>query len=136
MGSFADSVKQNIQSMHEDVNTAVTNFIAETFRDVVKLSPSEWQNSPHATGWLSNQWYPSVTSPSNSINESRDIYGFNSLDRIEGFRDTKYFFKKDNTVFLTNNVPYAYQAEALGWKRAAPYAMVATAIDNAKGRSI
>jgi len=126
--------------MQEDLNKNVTNFAAEVFRDVVKLSPSEWQNSPHATGWLSNQWYPSVTSPSNSINESRDIYGFNSLDRIEGFRDTKYFLKKDNTVFLTNNVPYAYQAEAIGWKYANKYtdkyAMVAKAIGNAKGKTL
>lgn len=136
MGTFTDSVRDNIQIMQEDLNKNVTNFVAEVFRDVVKLSPSEWQNSPHATGWLSNQWYPSVTSPSNSINESRDIYGFNSLDRIEGFRDTKYFLKKDNTVFLTNNVPYAYQAEAIGWKYADKYAMVAKAIDNAKGKTL
>lgn len=134
MGSFADSVKNNIQLLQEEVNTKITNFAADTFKDVVRLSPSEWKSSPYATGLLANQWYPSAKEPSSTLTSDKDLLGFNSLDRIEGIRDTKYFLKKDGVLFLTNNVPYAYQAEAIGWKYAEKYAMVATAIDNAKAR--
>lgn len=122
--------------MQEDVNNCVNDYIINVFKDVVKLSPSEWQDSPFATGWLANQWYPSVRSPSPSIDERRDLLGFNSLDRIEQLRGEKNFLTKDNSVFLTNNVPHAYQAEVIGWQFTKPYAMIATAVDNAKGKSL
>lgn len=132
--SFAKSVAENVKLVQEELNKNVSNFVAETFRDVVKLSPSEWKNSPYTTGWLVNQWYPSVGTPSASLTQSKDVYGMNSLDRINTFVESKPFFKKDSTVYLTNSVPYAYQAEAIGWKYADKYAMVAQSLDRAKAK--
>lgn len=132
--SFAKSVAENVRLVQEELDKNVTNFVAETFKDVVKLSPSEWKNSPYATGWLVNQWYPSTGVPSSSLTQSKDIYGMNSLDRINTFAESKPFLRKDNTVFLTNSVPYAYQAEAIGWKYADKYAMIAQSVDKAKAK--
>jgi hypothetical protein len=135
MGSFADSIKANIKELQQEVNDKITNEAVKTFRDVVSYSPSQdFNGSVWATGWVINQWYPSVGSPSSSLTDSRDQAGMNSGDRIAQLVGSKNFLKGDNSLWLTNNVPYVYQVEALGWVRTKPYAMVDKALTDAKTR--
>jgi hypothetical protein len=58
----------------------------------------------------------------------------NSGDRIAQLIGSKNFINKDNSIYLTNNVPYVYQVEAIGWARTKPYAMVDKALNDAKAR--
>ncbi len=135
MGSFADSIKANIKELQREVNDIITNEAIKTFRDVVRYSPSkDFNGSEWATGWVINQWYPSVGSPSSELNESRDQAGMNSGDRIAQLIGSRHFTNKDNSVYLTNNVPYVYQVEALGWVGTKAYAMVDLALTDAKTR--
>lgn len=135
MGSFADSIKANIKALQQEVNDTITNEAVKTFRSVVSYSPSkDFNGSEWATGWVINQWYPSVGSPSSELNENRDQAGFNSGDRISQLAGSNNFIKKDNSLWLTNSVPYVYQVEALGWPQTEPYAMVDKALTDAKTR--
>jgi hypothetical protein len=135
MGSFADSIKANIKELQQEVNDKITTEAAKTFRSVVSYSPSQdFNGSTWATGWVINQWYPKVGSPSAELNESRDQAGMNSVTRIAQLIGSKNFLNKDNSIYLTNNVPYVYQVEALGWAGTKAYAMVDKALDDARIR--
>jgi hypothetical protein len=135
MGSFADSIKANITQIQQEVNDTITNEAVKTFRDVVSYSPSkDFNGAEWATGWVINQWYPSVGRASSELNENRDQAGFNSGDRIAQLIGSKNFIKKDNSLWLTNNVPYVYQVEVLGWPQTDAYAMVDKALTDAKTR--
>ena len=140
MGSFADSIKANIAEVKQEVNDKITNIAVGMFRDVVQFSPSyELHDSVWANGLLINQWYPSVGSASGQLGSQVDQVGYQSMDRIAQLIGSSNFTSKDNTLWLTNNVPYAYQAEALGWydttrnQNTHPYAMVDKALTKAKG---
>mgnify|MGYP003344690512 CR=1 FL=1 len=118
MKAFSDSLKENIQLIQEDVNDQITDIAVSMFRDVVSNSPSyDLQDSVWSEGWLINQWYPSLKRPTKELNESKNSMGYDSLNRIYELNGTKHFYKKDNSIFLTNNVPYGEYAEILGWKK-------------------
>ncbi len=139
MGSFADSIKANIKEVKQEVNDKITKVAVDMFRDVVMLSPSqELRDSQWATGLLINQWYPKVGSASSELGSQTDQVGLQSMDRIAQLIGSSNFTVKDNSLWLTNNVPYAYQAEVIGWygngMKTAPYGMVGTALTNAKAK--
>jgi hypothetical protein len=61
-------------------------------------------------------------------------YGAGSMQRIRALKGRE-FYLKDGTLTLSNNLPYAYRAEVLGWPtkdgwsgRVGPYAMVAKSL--------
>lgn len=136
MGSFADSIKANIKELQQEVNDTITNEAIKTFRDVVSYSPSkDFNGSEWSTGWVINQWYPKVGSPSSELNQARDQAGMNSGDRIAQLLGSKNFLKKDNSIYLTNNVPYVNQVEFIGWAVQPPYAMVDRALNDAAVRT-
>jgi len=143
MGSFADSIKQSVEKIQLEIDQQLTKLTIDTFKDVIQESPSGWQNSPYAEGLLVNQWYPAINSFSSELTSSKDLSGFQSFARLTELVDNKMFYKKDSRVTLTNNVDYAYRAEAIGWKPdaqhpswkgAAPYGMVRKAIIKAKAK--
>lgn len=138
MGSFADSIKANVKEVKQEVNDKIVKAAVNMFRDVVQFSPShELQGSVWSEGLLINQWYPSVGSPSSQLGSQKDQVGLQSMDRIAQLIGSTDFLKRDNTLYLTNNIPYAYQAEVVGWygngMNTAPYAMVDKALTKAKG---
>lgn len=138
MGSFADSIKANIREVKQEVNDKITKAAVNMFRDVVQFSPShELHGSVWANGLLINQWYPNVGSASGQLGSQTDQVGLQSMDRIAQLIGSSNFISKDNSLYLTNNVPYAYQAEVDGWygggMKTAPYAMVDRALNKAKG---
>jgi len=133
MKAFTKSLQENIQLIQEDVNDKITDVTISLFRKVVNKSPSWFIfNSEYSEGWLINQWYPSVKSASKAIDSAKSDYGRDSLERIDQLKDTNFFLKKDNSIYLSNNVPYGQYAEVLGWQPSdnprwrghAPYAMM------------
>jgi hypothetical protein len=134
MGSFADSIKANIKEIQQEVNTKILAEASRTFTDVTTGTPSSWQQSKWAEGLLVNQWYTAQNSLSSEQNGSKDLHGTASLNRANAILSWKTFLGKDGYVSFTNNVSYAYQAEALGWKYTDKYAMVEKAMIDAKTR--
>jgi hypothetical protein len=134
MGSFADSIKANIKELQREVNDKILTEASKTFIDVTTGTPSDWQNSPFAKGLLSNQWYVAENKLSSELTGAKDLHGSASLNRANSILKWKTFLSKDGYVSFTNNVSYAYQAEALGWAVTKPYAMVEKALIDAKSR--
>lgn len=131
MGSFADSVKANCQKILEAVDKKSYFIASQLFSSIVYLSPSPSNPGETAKGLLANQWYPQIgTSASSSLSSATSPYGSDSLARINSLANQKIFYGKDGAVTFTNNVPYGYRAEKLGWLDApwsgkvGPYRMV------------
>lgn len=163
MGSFADSIKANIKALQQEVNDKVVDVFVETSLSVVHLTPSpSWigttrgasPSQPEYTdGLLANQWYPAENKFSEEETESKSDNGADSITRIEVMKSSKVFVAKDGYLSLTNNVPYAYRVDTLGYPQgkaeviqgygdwsywngshSTPYAMVDTSIAKTKAK--
>jgi hypothetical protein len=134
MASFAASVSNNVYAVLTKVNADVHKIARELFTLTVDLTPSPSNPGPYATGHLADQWYPEVGDFSDELSPSTSSDGAGSKSRIAAVIGST-FFGKDGKLTFTNNVPYAYRAEAVGWPiedgwsgRQGPYRMVARAI--------
>lgn len=136
MRSFADQVRAASNNVLRRVNLKCYAIARELFREIVQHTPSPSHPGPFAHGWLANQWYPDTGYFSDELNGSKDASGSDSLNRIAALKGLA-FYQKDGQVTLTNNLSYAYRAEALGWPvadgwsgRIGPYRMVALSLQS------
>ena len=113
--SFAASIRGNGAAILQKVNKEVYRIAWELFTQVVKFTPSPSQPGRFAKGVLANQWYPSVGKGVSTVGTDRSDTGAASLERINAFCKGTEFVGKDGMVTLSNNVPYAYNAEVEGW---------------------
>lgn len=135
---FSKSLRANIDKVLWRINVKCYMLADELFTSVVQLSPSPSHPGPYAYGWLANQWYPDTNGFSEELDSRQSDTGADSLSRIhEMFARTRgsIFDKRDGNITLTNNLSYAYRAEALGWPESegwsgqiGPYRMVALSI--------
>lgn len=134
MSTFLSSLKLASEKVLVEVNQKCYQIAWELFTSVVRLTPSPANPGYWATGLLANQWYPKAGSPSNAKGSDVSPNGSASLSRINGMMGGMEFYGKDGKMFLNNNVPHAYRAEALGWPapewtgRVKPYRMVARSL--------
>lgn len=143
MGNFYKSIDENLKLIQQEINQALLQEVQTTFTDVVNETPSKVIGAPYSQDYLANQWYVSEGAPSTSISSEKSSTAAGSRSRIDSISSWKTFFKKDGSVFLTNNVDYVMNAEEYGWMPdenprwlgAKPYAMVENAIIKAKGRN-
>lgn len=132
---FASSVRMNTRRVLLDVNTKAYRIAKELFTKIVNFTPSPSNPGPYAAGHLANQWYPeSGDYFSEELSSDTSSNGAGSINRIQALRGVE-FYQKDGKLTLTNNLHYAYRAEALGWPREdgwsgtiGPYRMVARSI--------
>jgi hypothetical protein len=138
--SFAASVRNNSTKALKQVSKQAAEVTKFLFNRVVEYTPSPNNPGPYADGYLVNQWFPEY---GGYFSEDRDTrtspFGANSLSRIAALSNGM-FYGRDNSITLTNNVDYAYRAEALGWPgpewsgSIGPYRMVARAIQTTKAK--
>lgn len=132
--SFSSSLRANIRKALLKVNLQCYQIARELFESVVSLTPSPSHPGPYAHGQLANQWFPEVDDFSEELDGRLSGTGADSLSRIKAMKGGE-FNQKDGKVTLTNNLSYAYRAEALGWPvkdgwsgKIGPYRMVALSI--------
>lgn len=119
MGTFADSIRANCDKKLEQINTKCYNIVTELFNNIV-------YDTPVLDGYLKNSWFTATGNKfSSQLGLTPDSGGSGSLMNIQSLRQARAFYKKDGVVTMTNNQPYAYRIEYLGWsKYKAPYGMV------------
>lgn len=115
LGGFTESIRLNSAAILQQVNKEVYRIAWELFTSVVILTPSPSQPGRFAKGVLANQWYPSTGSGVSTSGTSASNTGSESLARINAIVKGKEFLGKDGRLTLSNNVPYAYNAEVEGW---------------------
>ena len=124
MGSFADSIKANIKEVKQEVNDKIVSTFIDLAYSIVDLTPSpSWNgirglsgNTPQYTdGLLANQWYPEENKISSQETGAKSDTASDSYSRIKAMQTAKTFLGKDGYLSFTNNVPYAYRVEVLGY---------------------
>lgn len=77
-------------------------------------------DTPVDKGMLINGWIPSKDSPNISyLPKETDRSGQKSISHLQSLK-----FKLGDTLYLTNNLPYAERIEFEGWSKKAPQGMV------------
>jgi hypothetical protein len=163
MGNFADSIKANIKELQQEVNDRIVDVFVETSLSVVHLTPSpSWidqtrgaslSKPEYTDGLLANQWYPAENKLSQEETSAKSDNGGDSIARINAMKSSNVFTAKDGYLSLTNNVPYAYRVDAIGYPKGLaeviqgygdwsywngthrhPYAMIDTSIAKIKAK--
>lgn len=80
------------------------------------LSTDIIMDTPVLSGRLRNNWFPSVNK---GTEETTEQTSNESLNRVNAVK-----FKLGDTLYLTNNLPYAKRIEFDGWSAKAPSGMV------------
>jgi len=143
MDNFLSSLNTEIDKIENEVNNKIMSIFETVSEKTIEYTPqpSMFPNAAFwATGHLVNQWYPAINDFSNEVNDIASDNGNGSLGRVYSIMKQKPFKGKDAYITLTNNVDYAYRAEAIGWPqgenptgwkwsgRVQPYFMVSKAI--------
>lgn len=115
---FDEHLKRNIKLLQKEVNQKITDVVVELFTKVVDYTPDPSSSvGGYSKGLLVNQWYVGInqfsTESSNAINST----GTDSYNRIKELINSSHFLEKDGMVTFSNNISYAYRAEALGWPK-------------------
>lgn len=141
MGTFSSSLKGCVKNTLSRVNSQCYAIARDLFLKVVEFTPSPEHPGPYAKGHLANQWYPSDDGDfSEELSSATSRTGSDSISRITGMQGFACF-GRDGKLTLTNNLSYAYRAEAAGWPasggwsgNSTPYRMVARAIQIIKAK--
>jgi hypothetical protein len=140
---FAEDIRKWEKKALEQINTSMCKAFEEVAIPAVVNSPSS-SSAPHIAEYSKNhlieQWYPQIGGFSGALTAATNAYGAGSITRIKELVKLKPFYGRDNFVTLTNNTPYAYRAEVLGWPagegangwqwsgRVGPYGMITRAV--------
>jgi hypothetical protein len=101
----------------------------------------------YSDGDIANNWHVSIgATPVMVTPNGPDRSGSASLSRIKALASSMPFYRKDNTVCLTNVMGYSYRADKIGWPveqstngwvwtgKAVAYNFTVRAINNLKGK--
>lgn len=118
MGSFADSLRQNITRVQTEVNFKVSQVAYKLFSYAINRSPGGLSCTigpgPFVDGDFINNWFPAINSYDSSTTSGKDITGAGSLARLDLIKTGNAFFSKDGFVTLSNNISYGSRVE-FGW---------------------
>lgn len=98
--------------------------VEDTRRDVAEqFFVGTVKDTPVDTGALKANWTPSKETPKFETRADTDKNGQATISKIRSMLATGSKHK-DQTVYLTNSLPYANKAENTGWRITPAYGMV------------
>jgi len=141
MTNFLEDIKKFEQKALDDINNSVCNAYKIFTSSVISLSPTK-ATGKYSNNHLINQWYSDIGNSSTIYTNATNPSGLDSTNRVNSTLSQKPFYGKDNVIYFTNNLPYAYRVETLGWpsgtpgtkwRGALPYGMVSKSLIKLKG---
>lgn len=127
--SFGASVRKNTEKMKRGVQTVCYKIVFELYNTII-------QTTPVLKGDLINNWF---TMPSGRYSKkTTDIHdknGSGSFMNVKSLKQADLFYGRDSICTMTNNLPYAYRVEYLGWSRLKrPQGMVRVSLVSVAGK--
>lgn len=104
------------KQIHEFNIKAMAQSEAKIKKAFIGLSTDIIMDTPVLSGRLRNNWMVSVNKGSNKTTESTSNTAVSRVNAVK--------FKLGDTLYLTNNLPYAERIEFKGWSNKAPAGMV------------
>jgi hypothetical protein len=114
MTTFALNLAKQIEAANDKVESIVKVTMIELFNRVIQKSPVD-------TGRFRANWNCSVGSPDLSTSQAIDPSGSGAISKATS--TVVSYTLNGQSVFLTNNLPYADRLEN-GWSKQAPNGMV------------
>ena len=114
MTTFALNLAKQIEAAKDKAELVAKKLTIELFSRVIEKSPVD-------TGRFRANWNCSIGSPDLSTSESTDPSGRSAISKATS--TVVSYTLNDQSVFLTNNLPYADRLEN-GWSKQAPNGMV------------
>ncbi len=137
MGVWSDDLQRKLKAKQMEVNNKCYAIAKELFNLVIDKSPSKEINSKWAKGVLKNNWLVNEGSAfKDGYPRAGDQSGSGAKQEVASLSGLA-FYGKNGTITFSNNLPYAYRAEKLGWpvednplwkNNIGPYAMVSTSL--------
>lgn len=117
MGNFSADITNWTKKAEKDFERLRRAIVIELFSSVIL-------DTPVAEGRLRGNWQISASSPTSGVVEVLDTNGGKTIANVQGLVQQGKL-NKDQAVFLTNNLPYAYAIEYDGASHTkAPQGMV------------
>ena len=107
------------KQIHEFNIKAMAQSEAKIKKAFVGLSTDIIMDTPVLSGRLRNNWFPSVNQGTDRTTKYAGKEGAAATSRVSAIK-----FKLGDTLYLTNNLPYAERIEFKGWSNKAPTGMV------------
>lgn len=114
MTTFALDLSKQIEAAKDNAELVAKKIIIELFNRVIQKSPVD-------TGRFRANWNCSIGSPDLSTSQAIDPSG--SVASSRATATVVSYTLNEQSVFLTNNLPYAERLEN-GWSKQAPNGMV------------
>ena len=114
MTTFALNLAKQIEAANDKVESIVKVTMIELFNRVIQKSPVD-------TGRFRANWNCSIGSPNLSTSQAIDPSGSGAISKATS--TVVSYTLNGQSVFLTNNLPYADRLEN-GWSKQAPNGMV------------
>ena len=106
------------KQIHEFKVKAMAQSEAKIKKAFVGLSTDIIMDTPVLSGRLRNNWFPSVNQGTDKTTKYTGEKGSAATNRVSAVK-----FKLGDTLYLTNNLPYAERIEFKGWSNKAPQGM-------------
>ena len=107
------------KQIHEFKIKAMATSEAKIKKAFMGLSTDIIMDTPVLSGRLRNNWFPSVNQGTDQTTNYTGAKGAAAINRVSAVK-----FKLGDTLYLTNNLPYAERIEFKGWSAKAPQGMV------------
>jgi hypothetical protein len=111
--TFSLDIKEFAEKTERNVNDVKQTVAIDLFGSIIKSSPVD-------TGRFRGNWNASINSPDLSASSSIDPSGQGSTSKMAQTIETSTV---DDTLYISNNLPYAQRLE-YGWSKQAPSGMV------------
>lgn len=132
---FGKQFRNGITKLQVDITKNLNQVAFDLFTNIIHGSSFDVPGTPIDKGELINNWFPAVgDSPDFSTTEELDISGLGSINRVISLIESNPFVDGDNTITLTNSLPYAYKIEYEGHSGQAPAGMVRVAVQDMKNK--
>ena len=119
--TFSLDIKEFAEKTNRNVNDVKQAAAIELFGMIIKATPvgnpSLWKSPPppgYVGGRLRGNWQASLNSPIKSATNTIDSGGSGTISEMTGVVNQSVV---DDTIYISNSVPYAYRVEYLGWSR-------------------
>lgn len=112
--TFTVDISKFIDKAKGQEQLVIRKICLELFNKVILKSPVD-------TGRFRANWNASINYPDKSVSNSLDKTGIGTIAKNNAIISN--FSVNDNSIYLTNNLPYAYRLEFEGWSKQAPQGM-------------
>jgi hypothetical protein len=128
--SFEIDMQKFVNGSSVKTELIVRKIALELFTKVILKTPvgdpTKWASPApkgYVGGHLRNNWFCSIGAPSSEVTDRIGNPAKTQGEAEKQIPRTKNFKLDDRYIYLTNNLPYAYRIDKLGWSKQAPQGM-------------